>query len=68
MGVKNRLKEIRMREYMVQSKSEFARFLGIKEHAYIKWENEEASPNMEVALMVANKLNRKIDDIWYLDK
>jgi DNA-binding XRE family transcriptional regulator len=68
MGVKNRLKEIRMREYMVQSKSEFARFLGIKEHAYIKWENEEASPNMEVALMVANKLNRKIDDIWYLTR
>lgn len=68
MGVKNRLKEIRMREYMVESKSEFARFLGVKEHAYIKWENEESSPNMELALKVSEKLKRKIDDIWYLEK
>lgn len=67
MGVKNRLKEIRMREYMIQSKSEFARFLGVKEHAYIKWEKEEAAPNMELALIIAKKLNRKVDDIWYLN-
>jgi DNA-binding XRE family transcriptional regulator len=68
MGVKNRLKEIRMREYMIQSKSEFARFLGVKEHAYIKWENEESSPNMELALAIAQKLNKRVDEIWYLDK
>jgi DNA-binding XRE family transcriptional regulator len=68
MGVKNRLKEIRMREYMIQSKSEFARFLGVKEQAYIKWENEESSPNMELALMIAEKLNKSIDDIWYLER
>jgi len=65
--IKNRLKEIRMKEYMIESKSEFARFLGIKEHAYIKWENEESAPAMELALQVARKLNRKVDDIWYLE-
>ena len=56
-----------MKEYMIESKSEFARFLGIKEHAYIKWENEESAPAMELALQVARKLNRKVDDIWYLE-
>lgn len=68
LGVKNKLKEIRMKELMIESKSEFARYLGVKEHAYIKWENEESSPNMELALLVAEKLNRKVDDIWYLEK
>ncbi|MBE6068856.1 MAG: helix-turn-helix domain-containing protein [Clostridium lundense] len=66
MAVKNKLKEIRMKEYLIESKSEFARFLGVKEHAYIKWENEESAPAMELALQIAQKLNRKIDDIWYL--
>lgn len=68
MSVKNKLKEIRMKEYMIESKSEFARFLGVKEHAYIKWEKEEASPNMELALEIAVKLNKKVDDIWYLEE
>ncbi|AAK79833.1 DNA-binding XRE family transcriptional regulator [Clostridium acetobutylicum] len=66
MSVKNHLKEIRMREYLIESKSEFARFLEVNEHAYIKWENEKSAPSMEVALMVAKKLNKKVDDIWYL--
>ncbi|NYC94262.1 helix-turn-helix transcriptional regulator [Clostridium acetobutylicum] len=51
---------------LIESKSEFARFLEVNEHAYIKWENEKSAPSMEVALMVAKKLNKKVDDIWYL--
>lgn len=50
---------------MIESKSEFARFLGVKEHAYIKWENGESCPNLDLALTIAKKLNRKVDDIWY---
>lgn len=52
---------------MVESKSEFARFLGVKEHAYIKWENGDSTPAMELALLIAQKLNKKLDEIWYLE-
>ena len=63
--IKNRLKEIRMKEYMIESKSEFARMLEIPIHTYIKWENEESSPNLDLAFTIAKKLNRTITDIWY---
>ena len=39
--IKNKLKEIRMKEYMIESKSEFARMLNVPVQTYIKWENEE---------------------------
>lgn len=63
--VKNRLKEIRMKEYMVESKSEFARMLNVPVQTYIKWENGESSPNLDLAFTIAKKLNRTVIDIWY---
>ncbi len=63
--VKNRLKEIRMKEYMIESKSEFARILNVPIQTYIKWENEESSPNLDLAFTIAKKLNRTVIDIWY---
>lgn len=63
--LKNKLKEIRMKEYEIDNKSEFARFLGIPMQTYIKWEKEESSPNLDLAFTVANKLNKKVDEIWY---
>lgn len=63
--VKNRLKEIRMREFIIDSKSEFARMLGVPVQTYIKWENEESNPNLDLAFTIAKKLNKKITDIWY---
>ena len=54
-----------MKEYMIVSKSEFARMLEIPIHTYIKWENEESSPNLDLAFTIAKKLNRTITDIWY---
>lgn len=66
MGVKNKLKEIRMREYMMESK-EFAKFLQENITTYSNWELGVSKPNLEKALQIGNKLNKKIEDIWYLD-
>ena len=63
--VKNKLREIRMKEYMIESKSEFARMLNVPVQTYIKWENEESSPNLDLAFTIAKKLNRTVIDIWY---
>jgi len=65
LGVKNKLKEIRMREYGIDSKSEFARMLDIPVQTYIKWENGESSPNLNLAITIAKKLNKTVEDIWY---
>ncbi|MEG0133424.1 MAG: helix-turn-helix domain-containing protein [Clostridium sp.] len=65
--VKNRLREIRLREYLMDSKSEFARMLNIQIQTYIKWENEESNPNLDLAFTIAKKLNKQIIDIWYQD-
>ncbi|MDR3593570.1 helix-turn-helix domain-containing protein [Clostridium sp.] len=65
MGVKNRLKEIRMKEYGIDSKSEFARMLEVPVQTYIKWENGESSPNLNLAITIAKKLNKAVEDIWY---
>lgn len=55
-----------MKEYMIDSKSEFARMLDVEIHAYSKWEIG-ATPVLETALKVAGKLNKKIEDIWHLE-
>lgn len=68
MGVKNRLKEIRLVEYMEDNKSEFARRLGVSIKTYDGWESNTSRPKLEVALEVAEKLNKDVKDIWYLDK
>ncbi|MBP3931798.1 MAG: helix-turn-helix domain-containing protein [Peptostreptococcaceae bacterium] len=54
-----------MKEYMIESKSEFARMLNVPVQTYIKWENGESSPNLDLAFTIAKKLNRTVIDIWY---
>lgn len=66
MGVKNRLKEIRMREYMMNS-SEFSKMLGISLSTYSQIETNKQQGNIETILKIAKALNRKVEDIWYLD-
>ncbi|WP_425447579.1 helix-turn-helix transcriptional regulator [Dethiothermospora halolimnae] len=67
MEVKNNLKEIRLKEYMIDSKTEFAKMIEVNTHTYIKWENGNSVPVLKKALYVANKLNKKVDEIWYLE-
>lgn len=66
MGLKNRLKEIRMREYMMSSK-EFAKKLDVPLSTYSNWELCVSKPKLEEAFEIATKLNKKVDEIWYLE-
>lgn len=66
MGLENKLKEIRMREYMLKQK-EFSEMLGYKNSSYFGWESGANKPSVEVALDIAKKLNKKVEEIWYLD-
>ncbi len=67
MSVKNRLKEIRMQEYMMSQK-EFAKFIDINYRQYNKYEHDGIIPYLEVALKIARKLNKQVEDIFYLDE
>ncbi|WP_291568640.1 helix-turn-helix transcriptional regulator [Clostridium sp. UBA2485] len=64
-GVKNKLKEIRMREYMMNQK-EFCAMLGISQSTYNPIEKNIKQGNAETLLIIAEGLNRKVEDIWYL--
>lgn len=65
MGVKNKLKEIRMRDYMMNQK-EFCNLLKISQSTYNPIENNIKQGNAETLLLIAKGLNRKVEDIWYL--
>ena len=64
--VKNKLREIRMREFMMEPQ-EFANYIGVNYKTYYSWEKGTAGPSLETALKVAKILNRKIEDVWYLE-
>ena len=66
MVVKNRLKEVRMKEYMMEPK-EFSEMLDVNTRTYYSWELGTAIPSMKEGLRVSNKLNKKLEDIWYLE-
>ncbi|NFF11870.1 XRE family transcriptional regulator [Clostridium botulinum] len=63
--VKNRLKEIRMREYLMNQK-EFCAMLGISQSTYSSIEANKIQGNIENILIIAKALNLKVEDIWYL--
>lgn len=65
MGVKNKLKEIRMKEFMMNQK-EFCSMLGISQSTYSPIESNLKQGNAETLLLIAKGLNRKVEDIWYL--
>ena len=64
--VRNRLKEIRMKNYMMNSK-EFSELLGIKANTYSQLETQKQQGNIETILKISKALNLKVEDIWYLD-
>ena len=65
--VKNNLKEIRMKEHMM-NKREFAKKLDIAEQQYLRYENCVTTPSLELCLRIAETLSKKLDDIWFLEK
>jgi DNA-binding XRE family transcriptional regulator len=64
LGVRNKLREIRMREYMLNS-SEFCKLLRISLSTYSQIENNKQQGNIETILNIAKALNRKVEEIWY---
>jgi putative transcriptional regulator len=66
LGVKNRLKEIRMREYML-NQTEFSKMIGYDLKTVSNWERGISTPTLERGIDVSNKLNKKVNDIWYLE-
>ena len=67
MRVKNKLKEIRMREYLM-NQSQFANHLDVPITTYSQWERGTSNPTLETAFVIAKKLNRTIHDIWSYDE
>lgn len=65
MLVKNRLREIRMREFLMDS-GDFAKMLGVNLKTYSNWEKNRSKPPLEEALRIAKELDRKVEDIWSL--
>ena len=57
----NRLKEIRMREHMMNQK-DFAAMLGISPNQYNRYEKNVNVPSVEIALRIAQKLNKTIEE------
>lgn len=64
MPISNRLKEIRHDHRMNQT--EFAQYLGISVFQYNRYENGSRQPSLEIALQISEKVNRTVNDIFYL--
>nr|WP_279284857.1 helix-turn-helix domain-containing protein [Clostridium sporogenes] len=64
--VKNKLKEIRMREYMMDQK-QFYTMLGISKSTYSQIENNKQQGNIETVLKIAKALSRPVEEIWFLE-
>lgn len=64
--VKNKLKEIRMTKYMMNS-NEFCKVIGISPSTYSQIETNKQQGNIETILKISKALNLKVEDIWYLE-
>jgi putative transcriptional regulator len=62
--VQNRLKEIRMKEYMM-NQTEFASFLEIDFRQYNRYENGTV-PALETALKISSVLKMSVNEIFSL--
>ena len=64
--VKNKLKEIRMKEQMMNS-NKFCKLIRISPSTYSQIETNKQQGNIETILKISKALNLKVEDIWYLE-
>lgn len=64
--IKNRLREIRHDMY-INTQQEMARILDMNRQQYNRYENQQVQPDLETALRIAKKLNKPVEDIFYLE-
>lgn len=55
-----------MKEYLM-APGEFARHLEVDIKTYSNWERNYSRPRLELAILIAQKLNRTVEDIWYFE-
>ena len=67
MAAKNRLREIR-HEMMIDKQNEMADLLGIQQQQYNRYEKQNVQPSLEVALRMAKKIKKSVEDIFYLEE
>ena len=53
-----------MREHMLSSK-DFAKMLVVNYTTYSNWETGISKPTLDAAFQISQKLNKKVDEIWY---
>jgi putative transcriptional regulator len=64
--VKNRLRDIR-HELKIDSQISMARLLGLRQEQYNSYERQRYQPSLEVALQIAKKLKRPVEEIFWID-
>lgn len=62
--IKNKLKSWRHKLEMNQI--EFAKFLGVNQSHYNRWENQRLQPTLEMALHISKKLNCSVNELFYI--
>lgn len=63
--IRNNLKSIRHKHEMNQS--EFAKYLGLRQDQYNRYERQDRQPTLEQALKISKKLGISVNDIFYLE-
>jgi DNA-binding XRE family transcriptional regulator len=63
--VKCELRNIRTSKEYDKSIMEFAVFLGVNYNTYQGWETNRSYPSLRQAIEIAEKLKRRVDDIWH---
>lgn len=66
MGVRNRLKQIR-HELQIDHQLEMAAHLGLSQQQYNRYERQAVQPTLETAIKIAIKLNRSVEEIFFID-
>lgn len=64
--LRNNLRDIRMNEFC-DNAINIANYLEISLKTYYKYERGDVKPKLDKAIEIANKLNRDVLEIWYLD-
>jgi DNA-binding XRE family transcriptional regulator len=60
--LKNKLKDKRHDKRMNQT--EFARFLGVNDKLYNRWELQHGQPSLAMALKISDKLGCTVNDLF----
>jgi putative transcriptional regulator len=64
--VKNHLREIR-HELMIDKQIDMARLLELRQEQYNIYELQRSQPSLEIALRIARKLGRPVEEIFWLE-